>query len=186
MKATNNSSEATARATSAGTTSAGTTPADTKPGKADDFSENTSKDFFETTVRVRYVETDQMGMVYHGHYYVYFEGGRVELMRARGVAYKEMEEHDDSYIVVAESHCRHLRPARYDDLLRVRTRVVESRRRTIRFAYEILNDATRELLATGETLHVVCNREGRPKALPEKYRALFPLSEKELPKKSSD
>jgi acyl-CoA thioester hydrolase len=172
------------------TTNPGTPSTGTTSGKGRDFSENvpenSSEVFSETTVRVRYVETDQMGVVYHGHYYVYFEIGRVELMRARGVAYKEMEEQDDSYIVVAESHCRHLRPARYDDLLRIRTRVVESRRRIIRFAYEILNDETRELLATGETLHVVCNREGRPKALPEKYRALFPLSEKELPEKTSD
>jgi acyl-CoA thioester hydrolase len=133
--------------------------------------------FSEITARVRYAETDQMGVVYHAHYYVYFEIGRVELMRTRGVAYKEMEERDDAYIVVAESHCRHLQPARYDDLLRIRTRVAEARRRTIRFAYEILNDSNGELLATGETLHVICNREGRPKALPDKYRKLFPISE---------
>jgi acyl-CoA thioester hydrolase len=132
--------------------------------------------FSEITARVRYAETDQMGVVYHAHYYVYFEIGRVELMRERGVAYKEMEERDDAYIVVAESHCRHLQPARYDDLLRIRTRVTQARRRTIRFAYEILNDSSGELLATGETLHVICNRDERPKALPVKYRALFPLS----------
>jgi acyl-CoA thioester hydrolase len=107
------------------------------------------------------------------------------LIRTRGVAYKEMEERDDTYIVVAESHCRHLRPARHDDLLRIRTRVAESRRRTIRFAYELLNDATGELLATGETLHVICNREGRPRSLPEKYRALFPLSGTEIAQKRS-
>jgi acyl-CoA thioester hydrolase len=118
-----------------------------------------------------------MGMVYYGNYYIYFEIGRVEYMRERGVAYKEMELQDDSYIVVAESHCRYLRPARYDDLLRIRTSVAEARRRTIRFAYEILNDATGELLATGETLHVVCDGKGKPKALPEKYRKYFPLSE---------
>jgi len=94
-------------------------------------------------------------------------------MRQRGVAYKEMEEKGDSYIVVAESHCSYRRPAHYDDLLRIRTRVAEARRRTIRFAYEILNDATGEMLATGETLHVVCNRQGRPKALPDHYRKLF-------------
>src|ERR1043166_750613 len=115
--------------------------------------------FSETTTRVRYVETDQMGMVYHANYYIYFEIGRVELIRQRGVAYKEMETIDDRYIVVAESRCRYLRPARYDDLLRIRTCVAESRTRTIRFAYELLNDATGELLATGETLHVICDRE---------------------------
>jgi acyl-CoA thioester hydrolase len=133
--------------------------------------------FSETTVRVRYAETDQMGVVYYGNYYIYFEIGRVEHMRQLGVVYKEMEQQDDAFIVVAESNCRYRRPARYDDLLRIRTRVAEARRRTVRFAYEIFNDATGELLANGETLHVICDRQGRPKALPEKYRKHFPLSE---------
>ena len=69
-----------------------------------------------------------------------------------------------------------IRPARYDDLLRIRTRVSEARRRTISFAYEILRDDGAELLATGETVHIICNREGRPKSLPEKYRQYFPLT----------
>ena len=66
-------------------------------------------------------------------------------------------------------------PARYDDLLRIRTRVSQSRRRSIRFAYEILRHDGGEVLATGETLHIICNRQGRPKSLPEKYRQLFPV-----------
>ncbi len=131
------------------------------------------KDFYETTVRVRYAETDQMGMVYYANYFVWFEIGRVELLRQMGFAYKEMEREDDSHIVVAEAHCRYLRPARYDDLLSIRTRIAEARSRTLRFAYEILNQATGERLATGETTHVVCNRHGRPKSLPAKYRKLF-------------
>jgi acyl-CoA thioester hydrolase len=98
-------------------------------------------------------------------------------MRQLGVAYKEMEIQDDSFIVVAESHCRYLRPARYDDLLRIRTRVSEVRRRTIRFAYEIIESGSGTVLATGETVHVVCDSNGRPKALPEKYRQYFPLTE---------
>jgi len=130
-------------------------------------------EFSEMKLRVRYAETDQMGKVYYGNYYIYFEVGRVEYMRDRGVAYKEMEEKDDTYIVVAESKCTYKRPAHYDDLLRIRTRVAEVRTRTIRFAYEVLNDATGQLLAVGETLHVACNRQGRPKVLKEKYRALF-------------
>jgi acyl-CoA thioester hydrolase len=132
-------------------------------------------EFSETLVRVRYKETDQMGMVYYGNYFTFFEVGRVEYMRERGIAYKQMERQDDSYIVVTEARCRYLRPARYDDLLRIRTRVSESRRRSIRFAYEILRHDSGEVLATGETVHVICNGEGRPKTLPEKYRQLFPL-----------
>jgi len=142
-----------------------------------DVSKTATHDFSEITVRVRYAETDQMGVVYYGNYYIYFEIGRVEYMRQRGVAYKEMEQHDDTFIVVAESNCRYRRPARYDDVLRIRTRVVTLRRRTIRFAYEILNDASAEVLATGETLHVICDRQGRPKSLPEKYRKYFPPAE---------
>ena len=91
-------------------------------------------EFCEITARVRYQETDQMGMVNYGNYYTFFEVGRVEYLRERGMSYKEMEQQDDSYIVVAESHCRYLRPARYDDLLRIRTRVAEARRRTLRFS----------------------------------------------------
>lgn len=132
-------------------------------------------EFSETLARVRYQETDQMGMVYHGNYFTFFEIGRVEYMRERGIAYKQMEQEDDSYIVVAEANCRYLRPARYDDVLRIRTRLSESRRRSIRFAYEVLRYDSGEVLATGETVHIICNREGRPKSLPEKYRQLFPL-----------
>jgi acyl-CoA thioester hydrolase len=130
-------------------------------------------EFSDTLLRVRYAETDQMGYVYYGNYYTYFEVGRVEYMRVRGVTYKEMEIADDSFIVVAESNCRYRRPARYDDLLRIRTRVTEFRTRTIRFSYEVLRDADDELLASGETLHVICDRQGRPKVLPEKYRHYF-------------
>jgi acyl-CoA thioester hydrolase len=135
-------------------------------------------EFSETLARVRYKDTDQMGVVYYGNYFTFFEIGRVEYMRERGVSYKDMERDNDSYIVVAEASCRYLRPARYDDVLRIRTRVAECRRRSIRFAYEILRHADAEMLATGETLHVICNGQGRPKSLPEKYRRLFPLSPK--------
>ncbi len=131
------------------------------------------KNYYETTVRVRYAETDQMGVVYYANFFVWFEIGRVELLRQMGLLYKQMELEDDCHIVVAEARCRYLRPARYDDVLRIRTRVAEARSRTIRFAYEILNDAGGELLASGETTHVVCDRKGRPKSLPAKYRKLF-------------
>jgi acyl-CoA thioester hydrolase len=130
-------------------------------------------DFYETTVRVRYAETDQMGVVYHANYYIWFEIGRVELLRQLGFSYKDMEVKDDCYIVVGETKCRHLRPARYDDVLRIRTRVAEAGTRTIRFAYEVLNDATGERIATGETMHVVCDRNGRPKQIPVRYRVAF-------------
>lgn len=129
--------------------------------------------FYETTVRVRYAETDQMGVVYYANYYVWFEIGRVEMFRQMGFSYKEMEEKDDCFIVVGESQCRYKQPARYDDVLRVRTCILEARKRTIRFGYEVLNDSTGVLLATGETTHIICGRDGRAKQLPEFYCKLF-------------
>jgi acyl-CoA thioester hydrolase len=133
-------------------------------------------DFYETTVRVRYAETDQMGVVYYANFFIWFEVGRVEMFRQMGFSYKEMEQKDDCFTVVGEAQCRYKRPARYDDLLRIRTCLLEARKRTVRFGYEILNDSTGEVLATGETLHIICGRDGRPKHLPDKYWKLFGVS----------
>jgi len=130
----------------------------------------------ETTIRVRYAETDQMGVMYYANFFVWFEVARVELMRQMGFSYKQMEIEDDSFVVVARANCTYKQPARFDDVLRIRTRVSESRRRTIAFAYEIFNDAAGALIATGETLHVICDSKGGPKSLPDKYRKFFPLT----------
>jgi acyl-CoA thioester hydrolase len=132
-----------------------------------------TSEFFDHVVRVRYAETDNMGVVYYANYYIYFEIGRVEYMRHKGVDYRRMELEDQTFLFVAESKCRYRRPAHYDDPLRIRTRVVSARRRTITFGYEIFHDETNELLATGETLHVVCGSNGRAKPLPDKYRRYF-------------
>jgi acyl-CoA thioester hydrolase len=131
---------------------------------------------FDTLVRVRYAETDKMGVVYYANYYIYFEIGRVEYMRNLGIDYKRMEIEDDTFIFVAESKCRYRRPARYDDLLRIRTRLLSVKRRTIHFGYEILHNETGELLAAGETIHVVCGSGGKPKTLPEKYRSVLAIT----------
>jgi acyl-CoA thioester hydrolase len=130
----------------------------------------------DTTVRVRYAETDQMGVVYHANYLIWFEVGRVELMRALGIEYKRMEIDDDCHIVVVEVRCRYNASARYDEVLRIRTRITETRNRSIRFSYEVHRDADKALLATGETLHVICGSNGKPKLLPEKYRAILGTS----------
>jgi len=137
---------------------------------------NSPNDYAETTIRVRYAETDQMGIVYYGNYFTWFEIGRVELCRQLGFEYKQMEIEDDSLIVVAEAQCRYKKSARFDDILVIRTRVTQSQRRTLRFGYEIVHQASGELIATGETLHVICDHQGRPKSLPQKYRAYFPAT----------
>lgn len=133
----------------------------------------------ETTVRVRYAETDQMGVAYYANFFVWMEMGRTEYCRACGFTYREMEECDGAYIIVAEAHCQYKAPARYDDLLLIRTRLVESRSRVVTFYYEILNQETGQLLATGETTHVVTDKNGRPRTLPERYRHHFPLKKRE-------
>ncbi len=127
----------------------------------------------DTTVRVRYAETDQMGVVYHSNYFIWFEVGRVELIRSLGASYKQMETEDDCHIVVADAHCRYRHPARYDEVLRIRTSIAESKNRVIRFAYEVYQEPGGKLLATGETAHVICGRDGRPKILPQKYRSIL-------------
>lgn len=128
---------------------------------------------------MRYAETDQLGVVYHANFFVWFEVGRVELLRAIGFTYKEMETKDDCHIMVVEVQCRYLRPARYDDLLRVRTRLAEVRNRSMRFEYEVVHAESGEKLATGMTSHVITDRHGKPKLLPEKYRKHFRVAEHE-------
>ena len=130
-------------------------------------------EYHDARVRVRYAETDQMGVVYHANFLVWFEVGRVELMRALGVEYKKMEKEDDCQIVVADVHCRYHHSARYDEILRIRTRIAESKNRVVVFSYEVIRDADGQVLANGETTHVICGSNGRPKLLPEKYRKIM-------------
>jgi acyl-CoA thioester hydrolase len=126
-----------------------------------------------TLLRVRYAETDQMGVVYHSHYFVWFEVGRAEWCRRRGLVYRDMEREGGVYMVVAEAHCRYRAPARYDDELEVRTCLRAARKRVLVFGYEIYRTPDHTLLASGETTHVIAGRDGRPRTLPEKYRRLL-------------
>jgi acyl-CoA thioester hydrolase len=122
-----------------------------------------------TTFRVRYAETDQMSVVYYANYLVWFEIGRTDYCRQRGFAYRDMEKEDGLCIIVAEARCRYKAPARYDDEIEVRTCLKEVRRRVLTFDYEIYRKADDELLAEGETVHVITDLSGRPRALPDKY-----------------
>ena len=126
-----------------------------------------------TTLQVRYAETDQMGVVYYANYLVWFEIGRTDFCRQHGFAYREMEQQDGLYIMVAEARCRYKAPARYDDEIQIRTCLKAIRRRVLVFGYEVYRQVTDELLAEGETVHVITDREGHPRSLPDKYRELF-------------
>jgi acyl-CoA thioester hydrolase len=130
-------------------------------------------EWHETLVRVRYSETDKMGVVYHANYLVWFEIGRTEFCRARGFSYRDMEENDNAFLVVAESYCRYKAPAYYDDELIVRTHITELRRRSLRFGYEIIRVSDEKVIAEGETGHVVTGSNGRVRSFPEGYAQLL-------------
>lgn len=131
--------------------------------------ENVFGDWHESVVRVRYAETDKMGIVYYANYLIWFEIGRTDFCRARGFAYRDMEENDDAFLVVAESYCRYKAPAYYDDELLVRTHITELRRRSLRFGYEIVRASDGQVIAEGETGHVITDSTGRVRSIPEAY-----------------
>ena len=138
----------------------------------------------QTRIRVRYAETDQMGVVYYANFFIWFEVGRVELLRQLGFHYKQMEIDDDCRIPVVEANCRYKSPARYDDELLLETRVLALRSSVIKFGYRLLRPegeastatalaAGTTLLAEGETTHVIVDRSLRKVPLPEKYAAVL-------------
>jgi acyl-CoA thioester hydrolase len=126
----------------------------------------------ESTVRVRYAETDQMGVAYYANYLVWFEVGRSHFCHECGFSYRDMERDAGLYLIVAEACCRYKAPARYEDDLVIRTVIKELTRRTVRFGYEIKR-ADGADVATGETLHVLINSEGRPSSFPTQYLTLL-------------
>jgi acyl-CoA thioester hydrolase len=134
---------------------------------------NENHQWSETRLRVRYAETDQAGVVYHSNYLIWLEVGRVELCRDHGFNYREMEREDDALLPVVEARVKYHSPARYDDEIIVRTRVVRLRTRSIKFAYEVLRASDGLLLAEGETYHVVMNSQGRTRSFPPKYAELM-------------
>jgi acyl-CoA thioester hydrolase len=124
----------------------------------------------DARVRVRYAETDQMGVVYHANYLVWFEVGRVELLRSLGFDYTQIEA-EGFGIAVAEAMVRYKAPARYDDELLIRTRVKAMNGIILKFGYEVLRAADGVLLCEGETTHVVVDRAMKRSRMPEKYAA---------------
>ena len=121
------------------------------------------------TVRVRYAETDQMRVVYHSNYFIWFEMGRVECLRQMGFDYKQMEIADDCHLPVVEATCRYKAPARYDEILTIETRIVALRSGVIKFAYRLVRDEDSQLLAEAQTTHIVVDGTMQRRTLPEKY-----------------
>jgi acyl-CoA thioester hydrolase len=127
----------------------------------------------EARIRVRYAETDQMGVAYHSNHLIWMEIGRVEYCREIGIRYKDMEETGGIFLAVIEVHCRYRHPAHYDEEILVRTRVEKLGSRSMQFAYELVRADDHHPVAEGHTRHVFCDRAMRPVHLPPHYRSLF-------------
>ena len=133
----------------------------------------------QTRFRVRYAETDQMGVVYYANYLIWMEVGRAEYCRAVGLRYRDMELAEGIRMAVVDAHCRYVSPARYDDEICVETRIADANRRMVEFKYEISEASDGRRLATGETRHIYLGSEHKPVKLPEKYNPFFAISDAE-------
>lgn len=120
-------------------------------------------------IRVRYAETDQMGFAYHGNYFAWFEVGRTDLLRSLGFTYKDLET-EGVRLPVIEAHARFHRPARYDDILDVHTRLASCGGARVTFDYSVACEGTEAPLATGSTSHAALDVAGKPRRLPEAVR----------------
>ena len=130
----------------------------------------------EVRFRVRYAETDQMGVVHHANYLIWMEIGRVELVRQRGFNYKDLEDEAGIFLSVVEVHCRYIYPARYDDEISVQTEVLRANSRLMEFSYDIRTTCADRLLAAGTTKHVWLGRDMRLSRLPEQYHQMLALA----------
>lgn len=130
----------------------------------------------ETRFRVRYAETDQMGVVYYANYLIWMEIGRAEYCRAAGIRYKDMESGDGIRLAVVDAHCRYLHPARYDEEIAIETWVARANRRMVEFHYRMRDALSGQELAEGETRHIFLGPDMKPAKLPEKYYAFFGIN----------
>jgi acyl-CoA thioester hydrolase len=123
-----------------------------------------------SSIRVRYAETDQMGIAHHAEYFAWFEVGRTELLRAHGLTYRDLEQRGVHFPVIG-TEARFLRPAYYDDVLEVRTEVAALTGARISFRYEIHRDGAGAPIATARTEHAAVDAHGRPRRMPDDVRS---------------
>lgn len=127
----------------------------------------------EAKLRVRYAETDKMGVVYHSNFIVWFEVGRVEMLRKLGYSYRDVERQHDCHFAVVDVRCRYKSPAYYDDEVLIRTSLRNVRGPLIHFGYEILRAEDDTLLAEGESTHIVVNAKFEKTTLPDHLQKAF-------------
>lgn len=130
----------------------------------------------DARVRVRYAETDQMGVVYHANYLVWMEVGRVEYCRSRGYRYRDLEQ-EGILLAVVEANCRYLAPALYDDEIIIRTTIETASPRLVQFGYQMFSSESGRLLAEGSTKHVFCGRDRRATKLPKQFHEVFAIKQ---------
>ena len=128
----------------------------------------------QSRFRVRYSETDQMGMVYYANYLIWMEVGRSDFCRDCGFSYRELEQEEHAFLTVAEATCRYIAPARYDEQIIVETEITRLSRRLVEFSYKLKRDST--LLAEGRTVHIVIGRDGKPRSMPDRYFEMLKVS----------
>ncbi len=126
-------------------------------------------DHMEITVRVRYQETDQMGFVYYSNYFVYFEMGRIEFLRNLGFSYSELEK-ENIFLAVVDAHCKYRAPARFDDLLVIKTWLSKMKYARVEFCYEIRREGEEKLIAEGSTVLACLDENRRPRTIPDKIK----------------
>lgn len=137
------------------------------------------KKYYKCEIRVRYQETDQMGVVYYSNYFVYFEIGRVEMLRSLGLPYIELEK-ENIFLAVFEAYCKYKSSAKYDDLLVVRTWVSKLKYARMEISYEIWRENETQLVAEGKTTMVCLDGAGKPILIPEKLIKLLELIDTKL------
>ncbi len=121
----------------------------------------------ETRIRVRYQETDNMGVVYYANYFIWLEVARTEFFRSAGISYRHIEE-KGSYMMVASANCQYKAPARYDDVVRIQTWIANMKNSSLDFAHKLY--IGEKLIATGESVHVFTNKSGKPVRIPKEIR----------------
>lgn len=128
---------------------------------------------FTTEVRVSYRDTDQMGVVYYANYFAWFEIARTELLRAQGITYREIEREKRLALPAVEVHCKYRAPARYDDIVVIKTAITQMKNTSLRFDYELFNKESGELLVTAYTTHVFIDENRRPVRIPDFIRKVI-------------
>lgn len=128
---------------------------------------------FQVEIRVRYSDTDQMGVVYYANYFTWLEIARTEFLRSKGISYQRIENEKQLALPVVEAYCKYKFPAKYDDVVVIKTSISKMMNTKLRFDYKLINKETEQLLATAFSVHVFIDKERKPVRIPSRIREAF-------------